>query len=156
MELNTATPENPQTPSSRSPSTLCSACGQEWYEGVETECIKRGKCGFRAIRVQWVKAREVNSPGRWYWARISGIDEQEDVCPQVVFITIDDDGMSAPEWRVLFIGEDERTAKTLSYLDERGWEFMEIPLPNAKGVATPACTLKNDPTASTESPRPAC
>jgi hypothetical protein len=81
--------------------------------------------------VQWIKARDVNSPGRWYWARIAGIDEQEDVCPQVVFITIDDDGMSAPEWRVLFIGEDERTAKTLSYLDDRGWEFMEIPLPNS-------------------------
>jgi hypothetical protein len=81
--------------------------------------------------VQWLKAREVNNPGRWYWARISGIDEQEDVCPQVVFITIDDDGMSAPEWRVLFIGEDERTAKTLSYFDERGWEFLEIPLPNS-------------------------
>lgn len=27
---------------------------------------------------------------------------------------------------------------------------------NAKGVVAPACTLKNDPTASTESPRPAC
>ena len=24
----------------------CSACGQEWYEGVERECIKRSKCGF--------------------------------------------------------------------------------------------------------------
>jgi hypothetical protein len=89
------------------------------------ESLKSGK-----TRTNWVKAREVNTPGRWYWARISGTDEQEDTYPQVVFITIDDDGVSAPDWRVLFVGEDESTAKKLSRFDERGWEFMEIPLPN--------------------------
>lgn len=43
------------------PPTTCSACGQTWYAGVESECIKRGKCGFkvkspRIVRfVAWVE-----------------------------------------------------------------------------------------------------
>jgi len=38
----------------------------------------------------------------------------------------------------------------------KGWTWAALTEANAKGVAAPACTLKNDPTASTESPRPAC
>lgn len=120
--------------------TTCSACGQEWYAGVEAMCIKREKCGFRAMRVHsvqcpralnggWIKATDINRPGRWYWTRLGADDES---CPQVVFIDMDNDGDAAPDFRVVCMGESSRTAKRLKQWADRGWEFMEIPLPNAE------------------------
>ena len=117
----------------------CSACGQEWYAGAEAMCIRREKCGFRAMRVHsvqspramdggWIKATDINRPGGWYWTRLGADDES---CPQVVFIDMDNDGDAAPDFRVVCMGESSRTAKRLKQWADREWEFMEIPLPNS-------------------------
>lgn len=100
-------------------------------------CIKREKCGFRAMRVQsvqcpramsgWINATDITRPGGWYWTRLG---EDDGSCPQVVFIAMDNDGDSAPDFRVLCMGESSRTAKRLKQWHDQGWEFMEIPLPN--------------------------
>ena len=75
---------------------------------------------------QWIKATDINRPGGWYWTRIGADDES---CPCVVFVTMDNDGDSAPDFRVVWNGESERTAKRLSHYADNGWEFMEIPMP---------------------------
>ena len=127
----------PAHPPQVDPATACSACGQEWYAGVEAMCIKRSACGFRAMRVQsvqceralnpgWIKATDINRPGGWYWTRLGADDES---LPQVVFIDMDNDGDAAPDFRVLCMGESSRTAKRLKQWHDRGWEFMEIPHP---------------------------
>ena len=71
----------------------------------------------------WIKATDINRPGGWYWTRLGSDDES---CPQVVFIAIENDGDSAPDFRVECVGEDGGTAKRLKQWAEGGWEFMEI------------------------------
>lgn len=40
----------PRAQSERNRVPNCSRCDQHWYEGVETECLERGRCPFWAIR----------------------------------------------------------------------------------------------------------
>lgn len=75
---------------------------------------------------QWIKATDINRPGGWYWTRLGSDDES---CPCVVFVTMDNDGDSAPDFRVVWNGESEHTAKRLSHYADNGWEFMQIPMP---------------------------
>jgi hypothetical protein len=75
----------------------------------------------------WIKAMDINRPGGWYWIRC-GIEDE--TCPCAVFIYMDQDGDSAPDFRVIWNGEDEKTARSLKHYADRDWLFMEIPLPN--------------------------
>jgi len=75
---------------------------------------------------EWIKATDINRPGGWYWVRLGDDDES---CPMVVFIALENDGDAAPDFRVECAGENSRTAKRLKQWAERGWEFMAIPMP---------------------------
>jgi hypothetical protein len=74
----------------------------------------------------WINAMDINRPGGWYWIRC-GIDDE--TCPSAVFIYMDEDGDSAPDFRVIWNGENEKTAKRLKHYVDRDWLFMEIPRP---------------------------
>ena len=92
---------------------------QKYIEG-QIYPVERGK---------WMDATEITRPGEWYWTRL-GFD---DPCPQIVFIALENDGDSAPDFIVECIGEDSRTSKTLKNWKDRGFEFLPVIPPNVTG-----------------------
>lgn len=102
---------------------------KEWADDFRDQRHPASLTLYRAIcyiEGKWIKATDINRPGGWYWTRLGADDES---CPCVVFVTMDNDGDSAPDFRVVWNGESERAAKRLSHYADNGWEFMEIPMP---------------------------
>lgn len=112
---------------------------KEWADDFRKKRHPASLTLYRAIQHiegKWIKATEINRPGGWYWTRLGSDDES---CPCVVFVTMDNDGDSAPDFRVVWNGESERTAKRLSHYADKGWEFMEIPMPETLLLGVERC-----------------
>jgi len=61
----------------------------------------------------------------WYWLRLG----KDDFIPQVVYISLHQNGDSAPDFRVLHVGESARSASKLQKYTEQEWEFLPLQEP---------------------------
>jgi hypothetical protein len=136
METNDQTTQ--PTPS---PGATCSASSelletlQEWAEEFRLSRHPASLTIYRAIQRiretenagKWIKATDINYPGGWYWTRLNGNDES---CPQIVFVALENDGDAAPDFVVEHIGEDCHKAKRLNHYAAQDWEFMPVPMPD--------------------------
>ena len=113
----------PDTSGSASEIMTCHQCGGDF------PIHKRSSCA--CFEPRWIKATDINKPGEYYWVALDG---EEDPCPQIVFVTIVDDGDAAPDFEVIGMGELPRIPIRLKAYVENGWTFLHIPNPSRQNV----------------------